>query len=63
MNVELVNPFLSSITRFASGFSNDTASGVYNGRHNSTTSFTDFTVAVAGTMTGGTIRVYGYANS
>jgi hypothetical protein len=63
MNVDLINPFLSSITRFASGFSDQSNAGVYNGRQSSTTSFTDFTVAVAGTMTGGTIYVYGYGAS
>jgi hypothetical protein len=63
MNVDLVNPFLTSVTRFITNFSDQSNTGTYNGRHNSTTSFTDFTVAVAGTMTGGTIYVYGYGTN
>lgn len=37
--------------------------GTYNGRQATNTSFTDFTIVPgAGTLTGGTIRVYGYRN-
>jgi hypothetical protein len=63
MNVDLVNPFLTSLTRFYTGFSDQSNTGTYNGRQSSTTSFTDFTVAVGGTMTGGTIYVYGYGTN
>jgi hypothetical protein len=63
MNVDLVNPFLSKVTRFTTGFSDQFNAGTYTGRQSSTTSFTDFTVSVAGTMTGGTIYVYGYGIS
>jgi hypothetical protein len=38
--------------------------GTYNGFLNDTTAYTAFTlIASTGTLTGGTIRVYGYANS
>ena len=38
-----------------------TAFGVYGGIHKASTSFTDFTLAPdVGTLTGGTIYVYGY---
>jgi hypothetical protein len=63
MNVDLINPFLSAITRMTTGFSDQFNAGTYTGRQSSTTSFTDFTVAVAGTITGGTIYVYGYGIS
>ena len=40
-----------------------TVHGVFNGRENSTTQHTAFTVIPnSGTLTGGTIRVYGYRN-
>jgi hypothetical protein len=39
------------------------ATAPFSGYLNDTTSYTAFTLVVAGTMTGGTIRVYGYANS
>jgi hypothetical protein len=61
MNLDLISPFLTSVTRVHAGFSNTLNGGTFNGRHNSTTSFTDFTIApFAGTITGGTIYVYGY---
>jgi hypothetical protein len=63
MNVDVLNPFLSSVTRFYSLFTDQANAGSYAGRHNSTTSFTDFTIAYPGTMTGGTIYVYGYGAS
>jgi hypothetical protein len=63
MNVDVVNPFLTSLTRFYTGFSDQSNTGTYNGRQSGTTSFTDFTIAVGGTMTGGTIYVYGYGAS
>jgi hypothetical protein len=38
--------------------------GTVSGMLNNTTSYTAFTITPSsGTMTGGTVRVYGYANS
>lgn len=66
LNVELQNPFLSKTTIFnnLTGPAATSASGrIGNGFQNSTTSFTDFTLTPSsGTLTGGTIRVYGYNN-
>jgi hypothetical protein len=66
LNAELTNPFLSKNTII---FSQRTSvatnlSGAYtSGFLNDTTSYTDFTIfPVSGTLTGGTIRVYGYKN-
>jgi hypothetical protein len=60
-NFDVVNPFLSQITFVAGSYADPGISGAATGRHSSTTSFTSFTVAPgSGTMTGGTINVYGY---
>lgn len=66
-HIQLQNPFLSKTTTFHStlitaGTGEYTAN--YAGWLNNTTSYTAFTLtANSGTMTGGTIRVYGYQNS
>jgi len=67
MNVDLIAPFLSKNTFY---YSNQVANGTSSvaggggGFLNNTTSYTAFTVAPSsGTLTGGTIRVYGYINS
>ena len=63
-NIELLNPFNAKTTSISNAYmDNSTAGGGgnQNGFHNSATSFTAFTlIAGAGTMTGGTIAVYGY---
>ena len=58
----LINPFLTKQTYVtAPGVAYSTYNGTYNGRIANTTSYTAFTIATAGgTMTGGTITVYGY---
>jgi hypothetical protein len=62
MNIDLTNPFLTKQT-FYGGFKTAGAQGLASsGYLNSTTSYTAFTLTTtSGTMTGGTIRVYGYA--
>jgi hypothetical protein len=65
--VDIANPFATDETYFTSSAALlDTSSGeaTFNGGyHNSATSFTAFTLATStGTLTGGTIRVYGYRN-
>jgi len=62
MDFDLLNPFLAKTTIFANGVYTDTATfGVTNGVHSVATSYTEFTIAPgSGTLTGGTIRVYGY---
>ena len=64
MDFDLMNPFLAKTTVFANGTYTDTATfGTTNGVHSVATSYTAFTVAPgSGTLTGGTIRVYGYRN-
>lgn len=63
MNADFLNPFLAKYTRYGSaiGFQSATGSGVTSGIHKVATSYTDFTMAPStGTITGGTIYVYGY---
>jgi hypothetical protein len=65
--IEVTSPNLAKNTFVASSFArNATAaqSVVYNGFLNDTTQYTAFTITPgSGTLTGGTIKVYGYANS
>lgn len=64
VSVDLLGPQLAAYTKIRNGsYQNDLGFGVYNGEHRVATAYTGFTVGVAaGTMTGGTIRVYGYRN-
>jgi hypothetical protein len=66
-NIEVLNPFASKTTGISNPYIDSAtagAAGFHSGFHNSATSHTAFTILVgSGTMTGGTIRVYGYRNS
>ena len=65
LNATLFDPFNSKTTRLHSVRGDDRSAGSYGtttGFLDNTTSYTDFTLVVGGTMTGGTIRVYGYRN-
>lgn len=64
MDLNVQNPFLTELTFFNGGFVNTDAVGFSAGYLNDTSSYTAFTIAPnTGTITGGTIRVYGYQNS
>jgi hypothetical protein len=65
LNVELVNPFLAKFTTLTSMSAGQTvtAFGTYGGIHKVATSYTAFTLIPVGTLTGGTIYVYGYGAS
>jgi hypothetical protein len=65
MRVELFSPYLAQYTRFVNGAYQDTLNfGIMNGEHRVATSYDSFTlIPGSGTLTGGTIRVYGYRNS
>ena len=62
--LEMQNPFLTKPTNIQSNWVyNQTNPNLYFGTHQVSTSYTDFTVTPStGTITGGTIRVYGYQN-
>jgi hypothetical protein len=64
MNIDLFSPFLSDETVYNGWYINEGSGGYSVGFLDNTTSYTAFTIAPgSGTLTGGTIRVYGYANS
>lgn len=62
VNVTLMAPFLSYYTRILGGaYQGPTASGWTSGIHKTASSYTAFTLTPeAGTLSGGTITVYGY---
>ena len=64
MALDVLNPFLAKQTSIHGlRIASTAAYGVYAGFHNVSTSYSDFTISIStGTMTGGTIRVYGYKN-
>jgi hypothetical protein len=66
-DITLLNPFATARTGYNSFYMNASTGqygGTLSGFHNVSTSYTAFTLTTAaGTMTGGTIRVYGYRNS
>ena len=61
----LVNPFLAKVTVLGTQITyNGTGYGTTVGEHNSAVSYTGFTITCGtGTITGGTISVYGYAKA
>jgi len=60
----VMNPFKAMYTKILNGtYQNANIFGTSQGEHRVATSYTGFTVIPdAGTLTGGTIRVYGYRN-
>ena len=64
LNMEVTNPFLTKNATFSmfSSVNNIAGSVIWaNGLHNNSSSFTGFTLTTtSGTITGGTIAVYGY---
>ena len=64
-NIEVLAPNLAKKTSMSANFARMLTGGIagsHNGFLNNTTQYTDFTiVASTGTLTGGTIYVYGYA--
>jgi ribosomal protein S6E (S10) len=68
LNVELIAPNLAKNTAYSSRYveiGTSANAGTDNGFLNNTTQYTDFTLIPGGaaTITGGTIRVYGFKNS
>jgi hypothetical protein len=62
--IEVQQPFLSKPTAYQSSSQTTGETNLYQGLLDNTTSYTAFTLTAAGgTLTGGTIRVYGYQNS
>ena len=66
MNFDILNPFLAKLTmgNALNSFVGASSLGTAVYQHNSAVSYSAFTLTTStGTLTGGTIRVYGYANS
>ena len=65
VSVDLLGPFSSNYTRVINGsYQDGTAYGIMQGEHRVAASYTSFILTPnSGTITGGTIRVYGYRNS
>jgi hypothetical protein len=65
-NIEVLSPFATKVTGVSNPYIDTAtagAAGTASGFHNSATSHTAFTLLVgAGTITGGTIKVYGLRN-
>lgn len=63
--INIFNPFAAAYTNWSGTFNGYLSSGIAGGQHQVATSYTGFTIAaVSGaTLTGGTIRVFGYSNS
>jgi malate dehydrogenase (oxaloacetate-decarboxylating)(NADP+) len=59
--MDIINPNLAKYTQFNGAYIGSVA-GVVQGYHGVASAFTGFTISVGGTMTGGTIAVYGYRN-
>lgn len=63
LNATITSPFLSTDTTFFSAYHDGANSGHKTGWLNNDNSYTSFQIVVSsGTITGGTIRVYGYRN-
>jgi hypothetical protein len=64
VNLDLINPFLTKFTLASGDLRRATIFQRYVGLHKTADSYTAFTLTPeTGTITGGTIRVYGYKNS
>jgi len=65
MTAELQSPFLTTLTSCQSLYFDSAANtGTFTGMLNNSISYTDFTITPStGTLTGGTIYVYGYGTS
>ena len=60
-NCDIFSPFLTKYSFMSGNYISDSNAGAVQGVHKVATSYTGFTVNIAGgTMTGGTIYVYGY---
>lgn len=63
MNIWIFEPYLAKYTRVNAAYAAENEAGNMVGIHKVAASYTGFTMGVsAGTITGGTIRVYGYRN-
>ncbi len=63
LNADIFNPALSKYTMFSAPYVRNSLGGMQMGVHQVASPYTAFTITPeSGTITGGTIRVYGYRN-
>ncbi len=62
VDLDVRSPNLAKYTTIKGFYVGANSGGTAVGVHAVATAYTGFTLSVAGTMTGGTIRVYGYRN-
>jgi hypothetical protein len=61
MDIDLISPYANTLTSIQGTINTGSNFGTYTGRHYPATSFTSFIISPdGGTLTGGTIYVYGY---
>jgi hypothetical protein len=58
--LDILSPNLAKYTTIQGSYIGENSGGTAAGVHKVATAYTSFTLAVAGTVTGGTIRIYGY---
>jgi hypothetical protein len=63
IDIDLFNPFLAKYTTYQGFYIGGGNGGPTGGVHAVATSYTSFTLACAGNITGGTITVFGYRKS
>lgn len=65
LDCRIIDPFTIKHTRFHSQFTNGSTGAIHHvGLHRATTSYNDLVILSGGsTLTGGTVRVYGYKNT
>jgi len=60
INIDVLQPNLPKWSIYSGGYQGINNSGTTGGVHKNAFAYTDFEISVSGTLTGGTIRVYGY---
>jgi hypothetical protein len=64
MSCDVINPFTATHTQFMANYVSGTVFGTSGCLHSVATSYTGFTIAAgSGTITGGTVHVYGYRSA
>ena len=63
LQIQIINPNLAKRTTIIASGSGNGHGNFFSGIVANTTQYTGFTLTTTGTLTGGSIRVYGYSNS
>jgi hypothetical protein len=60
IDIDVIAPNLAKFTNYNGAYNGADVAGMTGGVHKQAQQYTDFTLTVSGTLTGGTIQVYGY---